>query len=144
MKKKQKTMKQTTLKMENPSRAMPKRKATGQSIVVDELYDSDDFEPESTVKKQKKLALPAPESRFIVPPSPAVGLKSRSTNTTGTTTTTTTSKSDSLKQKNVTSFFGVAREDSDVENLPTARGGVRGGTAALTLVDPIKRGRRRR
>jgi hypothetical protein len=49
-----------------------------------------------------------------------------------------------LKQKNVTSFFGVAREDSDVENLPTARGGVREGTTALALVDPIKRGRRRR
>lgn len=145
--KKQKTLKQTTLKMENPSRAMPKRKATGQAIIVDELYDSDEFEPDSAVKKQKKLALPAPESRFVVPPSPAVGLKSRSTNTTGTTTTTTattSSKSNSLKQKNVTSFFGVAREDSDVENLPTARGGVREGTTALALVDPIKRGRRRR
>jgi len=145
LKKKQKTMKQTTLKMENPSRAMPKRKATGPAIIVDELYDSDEFEPESAVKKQKNLALPAPESqRFVVPPSPAlVGLKSRSTNTTGTTTTTTSSKSNSLKQKNVTSFFGVAREDSDVENLPAARGGVR-ETASLALVDPIKRGRRRR
>jgi hypothetical protein len=126
---------------------MPKRKATGQAIIVDELYDSDEFEPDSAMKKQKKLALPAPESRFVVPPSPAVGLKSRSTNTTGTTTTmttaTTSSKSNSLKQKNVTSFFGVAREDSDVENLPTARG-VREGTTALALVDPIKRGRRRR
>jgi hypothetical protein len=60
------------------------------------------------------------------------------------TTATTSSKSNSLKQKNVTSFFGVAREDSDVENLPTARGGVREGTTALALVDPIKRGRRRR
>ena len=61
--------------MENPSRAMPKRKATGQAIIVDELYDSDEFEPDSAVKKQKNLALPAPESRFVVPPSPGGWIK---------------------------------------------------------------------
>ena len=76
-------------------------------------------------------------SRFLL------RVKKEATTTTTTTAATTSSKSNSLKQKNVTSFFGVAREDSDVENLPTARG-VREGTTALALVDPIKRGRRRR
>jgi sister chromatid cohesion protein PDS5 len=148
--KKQKAMKQTTLKMptEAPTRAMPKRKATGEAIIVDEMYDSDDFDPDSPQdnrKKKVKLLLPAPADFIVAKPKALQGgLKSRSTNT--TSTTGTNSKSSSLKQKNVTSFFG-ARENSDVENVNNNKGAASTGRTTaleLALVDPIKRGNRRR
>ena len=51
--KKQKTLKQTTLKMENPSRAMPKRKATGQGSSWTNSPRLGQFEPDPAVKNRK-------------------------------------------------------------------------------------------
>jgi hypothetical protein len=97
------------------------------------------------MKKKVKLLLPAPADFIVAKPKALQGgLKSRSTNT--TSTTGTNSKSSSLKQKNVTSFFG-ARENSDVENVNNNKGAASTGRTTaleLALVDPIKRGNRRR